>query len=895
MRISLLLCLFYIVRFQPLMAQEIEWQNTIGGSGPDYLESVSQTSDGGYILGGHSGSDISGDKTENSPGGIDYWVVKLDSSGNISWQNTIGGNDDDYLMSISQTTDEGYILGGRSLSGISGDKTENCKGGWDYWVIKLDLAGNIQWQRTIGGNDVDQLFAISQTADGGYILGGGSNSNISGDKTENSKGFEDYWVVKLDSSGIIQWQKTIGGNGNDQLLSIALCSDGSYLLGGFSQSLISGDKTENTQGLFDFWIIKLDSSGVIIWQNTIGGNDLDYLHSIASTSDGGCILGGSSKSNISGDKSEKSQGDFDYWVIKLDFSGNIQWQNTIGGNNWDELLAVSQTTDGGYILAGWSYSDISGDKSEMAFGYGMGEYWVVKLNGSGSILWQNAIGGDTTDWLNSIWETTDGGYLLGGSSDSDISFDKAENNQGTSDFWVVKLSNRFNLIQGVDFVDLNSNNIKDPTEQSLIHHKIIESSTGRFTFTDLNGFYSLLVTDTGNFQVAPSFALNYYNSVPSIRNIYFNSILQTDSLNDFAIQPTGSFNDLCVEIIPTGNFRSGLNATYLINYSNNGTTALSATVVFYPDSNVAFVSSIPQPSFVVADSVVFSIGNLVPFQTGQVLVTILINQGLPIGSLINSGVKIFPLIGDVNPVCNQAWWEVLTTGSLDPNDILVNRDSLFDYEIANQPELEYVIRFQNTGNDTAFSVKILNPIDTSRLQLSSLEIVSSSHPAVVSWNSWERNMQFIFHNIMLPDSSANEPLSHGFIRYRIKTRQTLIAGDSIVNFAAIYFDYNDPVITNSVRTDIVLPTFINEGIGDRISVIPNPFNNELTVKLSGFPNQNIQIELRNVLGRKVKTLFSGYIYSGNYENKFYMNDLTNGVYFISIISNNSNSFKIIKL
>ncbi|QQR96490.1 MAG: hypothetical protein IPJ93_07825 [Bacteroidota bacterium] len=150
----------------------------------DELYSIQQTSDGGYILGGRSNSDISGDKTENSQGDFDYWVVKLDASGNIQWQNTIGGNNSDYLTSIQQTTDGGYILGGYSRSSISGDKTEDNQGPDDYWVVKLDPTGNIQWQNTIGGNSVDQLTSIQQTNDRGYILGGWSLSNISIDKTE---------------------------------------------------------------------------------------------------------------------------------------------------------------------------------------------------------------------------------------------------------------------------------------------------------------------------------------------------------------------------------------------------------------------------------------------------------------------------------------------------------------------------------------------------------------------------------------------------------------------------------------------------------------------------------------------------------------------------------------
>jgi hypothetical protein len=431
------ICLLLITHSGIAQAPAIQWQNTIGGSAPDYLRSLKQTTDGGYILGGYSTSDISGDKTEGSSGYGDYWVVKLDSSGAILWQNTIGGSADDYLFSLQQTTDGGYILGGMSYSGISVDKTEALLGVTDYWVVKLDSIGAIEWQNTIGGSDYDLLSCLQQTTDGGYIIGGWSSSGISGDKTEAALGLGEYWVVKLNSSGAIEWQNTIGGSGYEDLQSLQQTADGGYILGGFSGSDISGDKTEASLGGLDYWVVKLNSSGAIEWQNTIGGSLGDLLWSLQQTTDGGYILGGNSGSDISGDKTEASLGYFDYWVVKLNSSGVIEWQNTIGGSSDDNLRALQQTTDGGYILGGESYSGISGDKTEALLG--VTDCWVVKLNGSGAIEWQNTIGGSDWDWLDALQQTTDGGYILGGNSDSGISGDKTEASLGGQDYWIIKL------------------------------------------------------------------------------------------------------------------------------------------------------------------------------------------------------------------------------------------------------------------------------------------------------------------------------------------------------------------------------------------------------------------------------------------------------------------------
>jgi PKD repeat protein len=415
----------------------IQWQNTIGGNSNDELQSIQQTTDGGYILGGYSNSNVSGDKTEASLYN-DYWIVKLSVAGTIEWQNAIGGNQTDYLQSIQQTTDGGYILGGTSNSDISGDKTEPSQGNDDYWVVKLTATGAIEWQNTIGGSSIDRLKSIQQTTDGGYILGGYTASGISGDKTEALQGAYDYWIIKLTATGTIEWQNTIGGNNYDYLESIQQTTDGGYILGGYSASGISGDKTEASQGYEDYWVIKLTTTGAIEWQNTIGGSSGDYLRSIQQTTDGGYILGGYSNSGISGDKTEANQGSFDYWVIKLAATGAIEWQNTIGGSSNDYLQSIQQTTDGGYILGGYTASGISGDKTEA--NQGSFDYWVVKLAATGNIQWQNTIGGSSVDYLSDIQQTTDGGYILGGYSQSGISGDKTETSQGYTDYWVVKIS-----------------------------------------------------------------------------------------------------------------------------------------------------------------------------------------------------------------------------------------------------------------------------------------------------------------------------------------------------------------------------------------------------------------------------------------------------------------------
>ncbi len=829
-------------------AQEIMWQNTIGGSSDDFLMSMAGTSDGGVICGGYSNSNSSGEKTENNQGGIDYWVVKLDSNGMLQWQQTAGGLLTDYLVSIAPTPDNGYICGGSSNSPVSGDKTEDSLGLADFWIIKLDSAGNIQWQKTIGGSANDRLSSVCPAPDGGYICGGSSNSGISGNKTEVNYGLDDYWVVKLDSAGNIQWQKTFGGTSYDNLKTVAP-SDGGYICAGSSRSAVSGNKSEGCWGSFDYWILKLDAWGNIQYQNVIGGSDTDELNSIKATSDGGYICGGSSFSGISGDKTTPVFGISDYWVVKINAAGTVQWQNSFGGKLTEELQEVIPVAQGGYLCGGWSNSNISGNKTENS--NGEFDYWVVRLDQAGNIMWQNTIRGTNYDYLSSVFQDKNGDFVCGGSSVSDYSDDKKENCAGGMDYWIVSQTNRYNVANGKIFIDLNSNQLQDSAEYSGSCKLITAIPGERISFTRQDGIFNLSLTDSGSITILPP-VIPWYTPSPAIHTAHFTGKGQQDSLNDFAFQPAGLFNDLYVQLTPFGNFRSNSTAWYQFNYGNLGTTSLNGTVIFHFDSHLSYVSSSVTPTLVTADSVVWNTGLLAPFQTGSLMLTVHIHSGLPMGTLIYPTVHIDPVIGDAAPQNNDDAWEMYTIASFDPNDVIVNPDTLFTSQVFNSPFLDYIIRFQNTGNDTAFTVRIVNPVDTNKLDIGTLEFISSSHPVNMNYILWESNMEFRFDNILLPDSNINEAMSHGYVRYRIRIKPALQAGDVIKNYAAIYFDYNLPVVTKKAKTRILLPTTAVQGTGGDFQpvVFPNPAEDWLIVKQGWLPrNGQGELKLMDSFGR----------------------------------------------
>ncbi len=352
----------------------------------------------------------------------------------LVWQTSLGGSNEDAASYIIQTNDGGYIVVGHSMSS-DGDVSLHHGLPWipDYWITKLSSTGTLQWQKIIGGTNWDQAFSIKELLDG-YIIVGQSNSNDM-DVSVN-KGAHDFWIVKLDGLGGIVWEKSYGGNSLDVAYDIAIATDGGYLVVGTSQSTL-GDVTGN-HGSWDLWVIKMDNIGNLIWQKSYGGSGNDYGHSVKTTNDGGYVIAGNSTSN-DGDLTI-NKGLDDYWIVKIDSIGNIEWQKSYGGTGNDEASSIDQTSDGGYIVAGYSNSqngDVSGNQISE-------DYWVVKLDSLGGLEWEKCFGGSSDDRGRSIQESPNNGYIVAGeiwSSDGDVG-----QNEGKWDYWIAYISDTGTVI-----------------------------------------------------------------------------------------------------------------------------------------------------------------------------------------------------------------------------------------------------------------------------------------------------------------------------------------------------------------------------------------------------------------------------------------------------------------
>jgi len=441
---------------QPLVKK---WDYRFGGTAKEILYSFQSTFDKGFILGGYSISGVTGDISQPAMGG-DFWIIKTDSMGAKQWDKRFGGFNEDGMLFIHQTADSGYVLCGRSLSGVGGDKTEPGWGGWDFWIVKIDAFGTKQWDKNFGGLQNETAAMIRQTVDGGYILGGECLSGMSGDKTQANWDptnlTADYWIVKIDAAGNKQWDKRFGGTDNDVFTSLVIDDDGGYLLGGYSASDSSGDKTQDTWGNYDYdiWIVKIDSSGNKLWDKNFGGTGSDFLYSIGKTNEGGFILGGTSNSGVSGDKTQPLWDTcancykIDLWIIKTDWLGNKQWEKAFGGFMQENVIGnITQTSDGGYLIGSTSYSGISGDKTENNLG--REQSWILKTDSLANKQWdktlRTACDSSEHDEIGLAYQLSNGCYVMANYTTAGIGGDKTQPSWDTvcqpyckSDYWIIK-------------------------------------------------------------------------------------------------------------------------------------------------------------------------------------------------------------------------------------------------------------------------------------------------------------------------------------------------------------------------------------------------------------------------------------------------------------------------
>ncbi|WP_375241580.1 hypothetical protein [Lacinutrix sp.] len=395
----------------------LESVNTFGGSKNDSAQEVVSTSDGGYAVLGFTQS-MDGDILDKQNESFDFWVLKFNAENEIEWNKTFGGTADDKGSDIIQTTDGGFAILGSSFSNdedVSGNQGQN-----DYWLAKLDASGNILWQKSYGYQGADYGISVIQTSDSGYLVTGvldvtASNGEGNTSRTSNRHAGGDYWAIKLDASGTIEWSKYYGGLFTDTPEGIVETDDNEFIIVGGSDSMDT-DISSNI-GSYDFWVVKISNTGAIVWEKSFGGDEIDEAWSITKSNDGNFIIAGDTRSN-NVDVSNNI-GAADLWLIKISTNGELLWEKSIGGTSFDVARDITPTQDGGFLVAGSSRSndvDVSENK-------GQNDAWVVKIDSNGSIEWEKSVGGTNIDFAYGIVELNNKKVVVVGdttSNDEDI-------------------------------------------------------------------------------------------------------------------------------------------------------------------------------------------------------------------------------------------------------------------------------------------------------------------------------------------------------------------------------------------------------------------------------------------------------------------------------------------
>ncbi len=912
--------LFSIVYSLFFCQSSIRWQKSIIGDTLLYYNNITSVSTKkGAIVCISTPSGASNDKKLVNFGEEDIWLMEIDHKGNILWSNSYGGTLSDFAHKITKSKNGGFFVYGSSESPISGNKTSSNNGNMDFWIVKIDSLGNKVWDKTYGGSAVDQIRDVIEIENSSLLLFGESSSSANGTKTASNKGGYDLWLVKVDSLGNTIWDKSYGGADNDFAQGIFQIGDKFYIYGG-SYSDISGDKVSTNKGASDLWLLKLDQSGNKLSEKTIGGNLSEGISS-ATLYKNKIYLTGQTNSSANGDFTDTIHTlggiTFDAFIICVDSSLNTNWIYSYGGKRDEYGNDIKIKNDTIFMLAS-SNSDVFADKTKKSKGdY---DYWLVKLNLNGMVIEDFVYGGSGTDFAYKLEALNNDLFLIGSSSsgkNSTYSGDRTILNKGLSDIWILYLKKSEKKITGSAYVDFNFNCIYNkPSEYNIPNILIHNKTENTYTITN-DSIYTLYLfdRDTAVLKIVNLDSNLYVGCGKDSIAVDLTSKTDTNRI-DFPIRSTKAGYCINITSFSSGLLRPGRWGDYQLNYQNHAfDTAYNAHIVIEVDT--AAIDSIKSPySFTLTGTILrFNLGHMRPFGFNSVAYSIKLKTTVIIGSCHCHRAKVYPICNlypsavydssEIQPIMrclpndtveftlkniglrDQKDWghsiiymddlmmkkdsfkltvgnsrifkykldknkvftaEVFNSnfhpvtpilirhndlcankrpmipsnpalnfsrhdeareyeedcdivrGSYDPNIKSVQPVGMFaEHYTSTGTELKYRIDFQNTGTDTAFRVVLVDTL-SSFLNIASFVPGVSSNPYSIEFGG--RAVKFIFDPIRLVDSFHNEQESHGYVHFKIKHISGISPKTKIENKADIYFDYNAPVRTNTVFNTI---------------------------------------------------------------------------------------------
>lgn len=914
--------LLFILLTHHSKAQGFSWAGQISGptNGP-FLNINTKASavdmDGNnYIAGGFSGT-IDFDPgpgvfnlTAVNPGfgGDDVFVAKYTPGGTLIWAKSFGSTQQDYARSIAVHPNGtlefvGDFRGqtdfdpGPGVVNLTPAGTNNP----DIFILKLDPQGNFLSVRAISPYTNSSLLVGNVISDrqGNSIVSFTSNGTVDYDPGPGvfdvTCNIADIVLAKYAPNGSVIWVKPfLGGNGVDGINRMLIDAQENIVIGGSFNNSVDFDPGPGTQSLTsdganDGFFGKYNSSGNLIWIKQFrNANTLGITNFVTDATGDSYCMGyfsgngdfdpGPGTFNLN---AAAPLNDYDAFIVKLEENGDFGWASKfmVSGRS-DGLSTILLDNDGTLHISVNFDGTIDTDPGAGTSTFttlGLSDIAVIRIKTDRTFVSSNRIGGTEYQYMQYASIDREGMVFYNGTFGGTVDFDPgpgifnltSTNGTGSVDF-IMKFSGA-NYIKGITFQDNNGNGTQQAGEPVMrnVMMKATRSGLDYYGISDTLGQYSIEV-DPGNYTITPTLPLYFSSIIPASHTANFNAQTgQTDTANHFGLVRSSIINDARVTITNIGPARPGFAAIYTIICENVGTEKISGNVVLTPDPTVTFIASNPPPN----PALNWSFTDLLPSETRNIDVGFLISQTAALGSFLKYHVSLTTTTTDFNLFDNVDSLRQMVTGSFDPNDKKVTPDGAITTAFINNGSyLDYTIRFQNTGTDTAFTVKIKDTLSTN-LDVSSFRMIGASHHystdlkpnGIVEWT---------FNNILLPDSNVNEPRSHGFVRFRIKPKNTLVPGNQVRNRAAIYFDFNAPVITNETQNIVTVVTSVsNPGQGPVIKVYPNPARSLLILETKGSFDYSIIDES----GKRVRNE------TGNFDSAILdINTLAKGVYFVRI-------------
>lgn len=778
-----------------------------------YLNTFSSTKDGGFVICYPTSPNIN--------------ILKLDSLGNVDFLTNYPtrkplSNFSHGLQQITESNNGKYYGIGSGL--ILYSPPVNNK----MVLTVLDSAGQLLTTHTYESHGDSWGTEIEIKGDDIYLFG---HTDSSGADVATYKGMKDLWVVKVDSSGNILWEKTFGGSGIEHLYNVAQMDDGFIIAASTNSN--DGDISNYTGPT---WLLKIDFTGSLIWEKTIS-NTVLYAQK---TKSGNVILLGRHNTSPSGRA----------WVALMQDDGTFIWQKPFGNPNQGSYRQAAERPNGNLIFS----TRTNQRGRSVSTNHGKSDIWIFEIDSLGNLIWEKSIGGSDLDYNAGIGVTKDDGIILMGSTlSTDFDFTRL---YSIPKAVLIKLR-RSNSIEGLVYCDLNQNGTQDAHENGYnagwLSTLSVKDTTKVMPAQD--GYYRVFI-DTGSYTVSFNPASTYWSNPLISSNFAYSQVDNHDTLNIGVIATTAA-NDLQVYFSPKTPSRPGFDASYRISYRNIGNQIIApVNLSLTLDPRTNFLSaSLPEDSMI-GNTLYWTIDSLFPFDSDEVIVDLNLNTppALNFADTLHFHSEIFPKFNDQNPLDNEDDVRILVTGSYDPNNKLETHGGYLQLSEYNKGEvLKYWINFQNTGSDTAFTVTVFDTI-LPLFDLSTFQFISASHSCKVN-QLQNRVLKFTFHSILLPDSSVNNSGSNGYVSFSIKPNANLNVTDKLKNRVGIVFDFNLPIITKTSITKFLNDIGLKDVYAKPIALFPNPSKKILKFNFpSGFVSD--QIIIFDLTGKEVLR-FSG--------------------------------------